>query len=105
MALNKLDKPLFAKLVAITTYGDMGQKPAAQRERPAPDLPAEALPLLKLNCVKNDPACDRNAGKDMGPHLMYDKKGAPFHAQSAAFIVAGFKGLALPKVSNEPVAV
>jgi hypothetical protein len=102
----KLDKALLAKIVAIANFGDLGQRDpsTATNARPAPpQFPTELLPKVKLNCAKGDPACDNAAGSDFGPHLTYNKAGTAFQADSAKFIVAGFKGEALPKVNNNPV--
>jgi cutinase len=107
-AMTKLNKSLFSKIVAITTFGDGGQRninndPNLQ----APPWPTEILSKVKMNCVKGDTACDINvaSGGDFGPHLQYSKEGTKFISESAAFIVAGFKGEPLPKVNNDPVAV
>jgi cutinase len=103
--LAKLPSTLYPRIIAIATYGDPGERSTDQASRPAPALPEELAGKWKGNCVKGDPACDKAAGSDFGPHLMYNKEGAKFHGDSAAFVVAGFKGEKLPVVKNEPVPV
>jgi hypothetical protein len=104
LGIAKIDKALYPKIVAITTFGDPGQRaPGNSGARPAPEFPPELLLKLKMNCAKGDPACDKGAGTDFAPHLTYNKAGTAFQADSAKFIVAGFKGEPLPKVNNDPV--
>jgi cutinase len=89
------------KIVAVVTYGDPGQRNPVPR--PAPAFPAALQAKTALNCAKGDPACDATAdNSNFDAHLTYNKAGTTFQADSAAFVVAAFKGLALPKVNNAP---
>jgi cutinase len=55
LALPKLDKSLYSKIVAIAVFGDPGQRGLGTRERPNPPFSDDFKGRIVYNCAIGDP--------------------------------------------------
>jgi len=92
---TRLDPAAQDRIVAAVVYGDSGDK------RGTVKFPPKVLAKLKNNCYPGDPNC--NESGSFANHMMYNT--GTYHRDSAAFIIAGFKGEPLPLTSSPPRVV
>lgn len=101
-----LDTSVIAKIVAVALFGDPGFKgTAGPSGTTVPKFPAAIQEILIENCAPGDPVCDPKGGV-IAKHIDYIRD--PYQGESAAFVIAAFKGEKLPKTikeSTDPVWV
>ncbi|TID22001.1 carbohydrate esterase family 5 protein [Venturia nashicola] len=101
-----LDTSVIPKVLAVVLFGDPGFKgTVGPTGTTVPKLPSAVQEILIENCAPGDPVCDPK-GSERKKHLAYI--GAPYQAESAAFVIAAFKGEKLPesiKEASDPVWV
>jgi len=94
-AKPKLDTAVFDRILALVMFGDPAYQGSTGPDLSfTPTLPAVLYERLRENCAPGDPVCDPK-GKGFEKHLEYVNN--PWQKDSAAFIVAAFKGQPLPK--------
>jgi cutinase len=91
----ELDKSVIPKILAVALFGDPGFKgTTGPTGATIPVFPSEIQAKMIQNCAPGDPVCDPKGSTGL-KHLDYAKN--PYQSQSIAFILAAFKGEALPK--------
>lgn len=94
-----LDTTVIPKIRAVVLFGDPGFKgTAGPLGTTVPKFPPAIQEKLVNNCAPGDPVCDPK-GSFIEKHMAYI--GAPYQAESAAFVIAAFKGENLPKSIKE----